>query len=392
MSGAPQAARQPRRRAARFVRPAAAFATAYTSGPSPGATTCTSRWRARGRTARHRPPAEGPRGCDRPLTVVDPVRDERGWALRPRTARSGERLHLPVGGLRGHRAGLRRARFGAGAVGHGDRRIVNNESADIIRMLTRLGAFNDGPRPYPEDLRAGSTSSTSVSTRRQQRRLPRRLRDAAGGLRGGLRRVFAHARLARRAAGDPPLPAGRRDHRGRLAAVHHARALRPGLRSHFKCNLRRSRTTRTSRPTCATSTSSRGSPRRSTSTTSSATTTSTHRRSTRRGSCPRGPALDLWRPHGPRGAPRQAVRDAYRVVCVTPRQEYCGHVRRPRPRPTHPAPSRAATSTSAPRCRARSCASSPPWPRRPIGLAAPLDWSRTVLGGELAVPCTRNPL
>jgi glutathionyl-hydroquinone reductase len=86
-----------------------------------------------------------------PMTVVDPVRDERGWRFDP------ERPD-PVNGF----AFLRQA-YELTDPGFDDRvtvpvlfdteanRIANNESAEIVRMLN---AWSDaGPDLYPEDLR-----------------------------------------------------------------------------------------------------------------------------------------------------------------------------------------------------------------------------------------------
>jgi putative glutathione S-transferase len=87
-----------------------------------------------------------------PMTVVDPVRDERGWRFDP------ERPD-PVNGF----AFLAEA-YEATEPGFAGRvtvpvlwdvaqgRIVNNESADLVRML---GSWSDeGPDLYPEDLAA----------------------------------------------------------------------------------------------------------------------------------------------------------------------------------------------------------------------------------------------
>jgi putative glutathione S-transferase len=87
-----------------------------------------------------------------PMTIVDPERDERGWRFDP------ERPD-PVNGF----AFLLEA-YEATEPGFDDRvtvpvlwdveegRIVNNESADIIRMLN--GWSDEGPDLVPDDLRA----------------------------------------------------------------------------------------------------------------------------------------------------------------------------------------------------------------------------------------------
>jgi putative glutathione S-transferase len=86
-----------------------------------------------------------------PMTVVDPVRDERGWAF---TAEEPD----PVNGY----AFLAEAYVATDPdfadrvtvpvlYDTQDRRIVNNESSDIVRMLN--GWSTQGPDLYPEDLR-----------------------------------------------------------------------------------------------------------------------------------------------------------------------------------------------------------------------------------------------
>jgi putative glutathione S-transferase len=86
-----------------------------------------------------------------PMTVVDPVRDERGWRF---TADEPD----PVNGY----AYLAEAYLATDPSYEDrvtvpvlydtrERRIVNNESADILRMLNAWSA--EGPDLYPEDLR-----------------------------------------------------------------------------------------------------------------------------------------------------------------------------------------------------------------------------------------------
>ena len=76
------------------------------------------------------------------------------------------------------------------------RTIVNNESADILRMLNSgFGALADAALDlYPADLAERSTRSTSALCAPQQRRLSRGLRDHAGRLRGSLPRSVRDAR------------------------------------------------------------------------------------------------------------------------------------------------------------------------------------------------------
>ncbi|HZU82852.1 MAG TPA: glutathione S-transferase family protein [Polyangiaceae bacterium] len=86
------------------------------------------------------------------MTVVDPVRDERGWRFTPEEPD-------PVSGFE-----LLRDAYRATDPGYDlrvtvpvlfdavERRVVNNESADIVRMLNAWS--DEGPDLYPEPLRA----------------------------------------------------------------------------------------------------------------------------------------------------------------------------------------------------------------------------------------------
>ena len=106
----------------------------------------------------------------------------------------------------------------------------HQQSSEIIRMLN--SAFDALGRCradfYPAALRGEIDASTRWSTPSQQRRLSRRLRHHARRLRGGVRRCSRRS-TRWRTAGRPALSGRRSHHRGRLAAVHHAGALRPGL-------------------------------------------------------------------------------------------------------------------------------------------------------------------
>ena len=132
-----------------------------------------------------------------PISYLAPFRDERGWAFTGESFSDGPggeyidqvngwsfmseayrisdpafdgRVTVPV--LWDTRAG----------------RIVNNESADIIRMMARqdsLGGLGHGGGLdlYPADLRARDRRDQRPCLRHgQQRRLPRRLRAFAAGL------------------------------------------------------------------------------------------------------------------------------------------------------------------------------------------------------------------
>ncbi len=85
-----------------------------------------------------------------PVTVVDPMRDERGWRFSP-----GE--PDPINGFKFLSEAYHQTDPGYAArvtvpvlYDRAERRIVSNESADIIEMFD---AWGDGPELYPEDLR-----------------------------------------------------------------------------------------------------------------------------------------------------------------------------------------------------------------------------------------------
>ena len=167
------------------------------------------------------------------ISFVNPYRDERGWAFegdgfvddlhgwdflseayRASDPRFDGRISVPV--LWDRETG----------------RIVNNDSADVIRMLNSAwDEWGDAVgRPLPRAAARRDRRDQRVGLRRpQQRRLQGRVRALAGGLRRGLRRRLRGAVTAR---GDPrraPLPDRRHAHRGRLARVGDAGALRPRL-------------------------------------------------------------------------------------------------------------------------------------------------------------------
>ena len=183
------------------------------------------------------------------MSVVDPIRDERGWAFTraPSTTATRQRLRLPLARptpppTRTSTAASRVPVLWDTQTG----RIVNNESADILRML------NDGLRRvrrrtpadlYPEPTCAPrSTRSTSASTTNVNNGVYRAgFATQPGGLRGGRGRA-----VRRRSTSST---SGCADRRYLFGDAHDARptgacsprccASTPSTTSHFKCNLRR---------------------------------------------------------------------------------------------------------------------------------------------------------
>ena len=138
----------------------------------------------------------------------------------------------------------------------------------VVRMLnSEFNEFAGDPEPRPLPGAAARRDRLDQRARlqqHQQRRLPLRLRFDPAGLRGGLRRALRGARLGRRPARREALPDRRHDHRGRLAAVRDAGQVRLGHTWATSSATRgASPTTTTSPATCASSTSTRGSARRS---------------------------------------------------------------------------------------------------------------------------------
>ena len=141
------------------------------------------------------------------------------------------------------------------------RRIVNNESSEIIRMLDSefRGIAGDDTEYYSPALRARDRPHQRRRlSEREQRRLPLRLRQDAGSLRGGLRRAVRHARRTRGASGAPAIPRRQPHHRGRLAArCRRSFASTSPISPCSSATSSGSPTIRTCRTTCANSTACR---------------------------------------------------------------------------------------------------------------------------------------
>ena len=144
--------------------------------------------------------------------------------------------------------------------------IVNDELSEIIRMLN--SEFNaiggDNADYYPPALRAEIDADEREDLfQRQQRGLSRRLRQDAGGLRGGLRRLVRNARRTGDAARQAALSGRQADHRGRLAAASDPTALRRRLLLDLQVQQEADQgLSRTCGTTCSSSTTCRASRRR----------------------------------------------------------------------------------------------------------------------------------
>ena len=223
------------------------------------------------------------------MTVVDPERDERGWAITNAPGTTSDPVNhfqflseayvATNPAFDGHV-------IGAGAVGHPDeahrqQRVVRDHP-HARRRVRRVREAPRAPLPARGAARADRRAQRLRLRQRQQRRLPHGVREDADGLREGLRAALRRPRRAGRATRGQPLPVRRRAHRGRLAPVPDARALRRGLRRTLQVQPAPHR-----RLPAALGLSARPLPaprhrgRPSTSTRSSGTTTARTRRSTR---------------------------------------------------------------------------------------------------------------
>ena len=172
------------------------------------------------------------------MSIVDPIRDERGWAFTGAPGTTADEVNGWTYLSEGYVASD--PDFDARVTvpvlwDKQTQRIVNNESADIIVMLN--SAFDEfaarpGARPLP--------CRAARRDRRDQRRRSTRTSTTACTASGFASTQEAYeeavfplvrdARRARRAARDAPLPRRRSADARRLAPVHDAAALRPGVR------------------------------------------------------------------------------------------------------------------------------------------------------------------
>ncbi len=164
------------------------------------------------------------------VSFVDPLRDERGWAF------TGGDYVDPINGFH-----YLSEAYAAADPDYDARvsvpvlwdteagTIVNNESADILRMLSH-GVRPAGRAPGGAGTRRPCAGRSTRSTRRST--TPSTTPSTRPGSRAG-RTVYEargpgavrHPGRARRTAGRPPLPLRARAAGDRLAAVHHPRAL-----------------------------------------------------------------------------------------------------------------------------------------------------------------------
>ena len=241
------------------------------------------------------------------MTIVDPERDERGWAITDdarHDARSGQRLHVPERGLRPQRHRLRRPRHGARAVGsrarpHRQQR-VERDHPHARQRVRRLRASTRSGTTCPRSCAPRSTSSTSSSTRTSTtastaRASRARRAPTSGRSAGSSTRSTSSTRAWRRAATSWATRITEADWR----LFPTLAALRPGVRRALQVQ-----PAPHDRLPAAVGLPARPLPaprhrrRRSTWITSSGTTTARTRTLNPTRIVPVGPALDLAAPHG----------------------------------------------------------------------------------------------
>ena len=181
------------------------------------------------------------------MTIVDPERDERGWAItdtRGHDARPGQRLRVPERGLRRQRQRLRRARHGAGAVGHAGAAASSTtsrarSSACSTASSTRsrstpscTTARTSCARRSTRSTRSSTRTSTTASTAPASRRTQAAYERSFGQLFDALDELDARLATRRYLLGDTITEADWRLFTTLLR-------FDPVYVGHFKCNLRR---------------------------------------------------------------------------------------------------------------------------------------------------------
>ena len=178
------------------------------------------------------------------MTVVDPIRDERGWRFTSSEPDPHQRLGLLERSLFCHRSRISRARDRAGALGQraqAHRQQLRRRHHAHVRKRVRRVRHQSTARSLPARAARGDRRAQRSPIRNvQQRRLSRRVCDRAGALR--TRRLSASSRRSTRwkrgshdqryLFGAQPLET---DWRFFVTLVR----FDPVYYGHFKCNLRR---------------------------------------------------------------------------------------------------------------------------------------------------------
>ena len=170
------------------------------------------------------------------VTVVDPLMLSDGWVIPPGPIRSIMRSSSG-------RSTPRPIRITSAAPPSRCCGIAAVTPSSTTSRATSSACSTPGPAPAARCFARPSCVRDRCAERRdlsrdQQRRLSRRLRDHSGRLRGGLSRIVRDARSAGTAIARTVVPARRAGHRGGLAAVHHAGAVRRRLLRPFQVQSR----------------------------------------------------------------------------------------------------------------------------------------------------------
>ena len=141
------------------------------------------------------------------------------------------------------------------------RRVVNNESSEIIRIFNTAfsGLAQPTPDYYPEPLRSDIDATNALVLKASTRRQRLRLLDHAGGLRRLRQASVRDAERPGAAAGAAALSVRRGRDRGGLAPVSSLVRFDPCYYVGYKCNIRRLDDIQTCRTTFATFIRRRGS-------------------------------------------------------------------------------------------------------------------------------------